>query len=122
MALNKLTPTLYTLDLEATINFYLDILGFVCLSYQPDWGWANLQIDDINLMISKPNDHIVFDKPFFTGSFYFTTDDVDSIWNRINKHVQICYPIEEFYYGMREFGVYDNNGYLLQFGQPIAGN
>ena len=22
-------------------------------------------------------------------------------------------------YGMREFGIYDNNGYLLQFGSPL---
>lgn len=32
---------------------------------------------------------------------------------------RVCYAIENFGYGMREFGVYDNNGYLLQFGQPL---
>ncbi len=26
---------------------------------------------------------------------------------------------KNFSYGMREIGVYDNNGYLLQFGQEI---
>ena len=31
-----------------------------------------------------------------------------------------CYPIEDFHYGMREFAIFDNNGYLLQFGQPLA--
>ena len=29
----------------------------------------------------------------------------------------VVYPMETFGYGMREFAVYDNNGYLLQFGQ-----
>lgn len=30
------------------------------------------------------------------------------------------YPVEDFGYGMREFAIYDNNGYLLQFGQEIS--
>jgi hypothetical protein len=28
--------------------------------------------------------------------------------------------MEDFHYGMREFAIFDNNGYLLQFGQPLA--
>jgi len=32
----------------------------------------------------------------------------------------IVYPIENFYYGMREFAIRDNNGYILQFGQEIT--
>jgi hypothetical protein len=31
-----------------------------------------------------------------------------------------CYPIEDFEYGRREFAIFDNNGYLLQFGQEIG--
>lgn len=37
-----------------------------------------------------------------------------------NAHARVCYPIEDFHYGMREFAIFDNNGYLLQFGQPVA--
>ena len=43
--------------------------------------------------------------------------DVDALWERLKDVVRVCYPIEDFEYGMREFGIYDNNGYLLQFGQ-----
>ena len=71
-------------------------------------------------MISKPNDHIPFDKPNFTGSFYFNTDGIDEIWNKLKDKTKICYPIENFEYGMRGFAIYDNNGYLLQFGQDIV--
>jgi hypothetical protein len=28
--------------------------------------------------------------------------------------------IETIDYGMREFAIHDNNGYVLQFGQPVA--
>jgi hypothetical protein len=27
--------------------------------------------------------------------------------------------MEDFAYGMREFAIYDNNGYMLQFGAPV---
>jgi len=55
-----------------------------------------------------------------TGSFYFTTDDVDALWQELKDKARVCYDIENFEWGMREFAVYDNNGYLLQFGQEIA--
>lgn len=120
MKLNKLTPMIYTANLQGTVDFYQKILGFTCLANEPDWGWARVQLDNADLMISKPNEHISFDKPTFTGSFYFNTDNVDSLWNSVKDKLTICYPIDNFDYGMREFAVYDNNGYLLQFGQDIV--
>ncbi|TGL41496.1 VOC family protein [Leptospira perdikensis] len=117
--LNQLIPMIYTTDLQGTVDFYVKSLGFVCLTNKKDLGWAKVQLDNAGLMISKPNDHIPFEKPTFTGSFYFHTDNVDNIWNRVKDKLKVCYPIENFEYGMREFAVYDNNGYLLQFGQTI---
>jgi hypothetical protein len=71
-------------------------------------------------MISLPNQHEPFDKPQFTGSFYFHPDDVDVFWERSEGgKVPIVYPIENFSYGMRESAIRDNSGYILQFGRPI---
>lgn len=47
-------------------------------------------------------------------------DDVEDAWQRLKDAAHVCYPIDDFDWGMREFGIYDNNGYLLQFGQEIA--
>ena len=71
MKINKLTPMIYTADLQGTVDFYMQIFGFTCLANEPDYGWARVQLDNADLMISKPNDHIPFDKSTFTGSFYF---------------------------------------------------
>ena len=46
--------------------------------------------------------------------------DVDALWDAVRDHARICYTPETFAYGMREFAVYDNNGFLLQFGQAVA--
>ena len=120
MSVQQLTPMLYTKEMQATVDFYTNVLGFTCKNYQPGDGWASLQLDNVEIMLALPNDHMPFDKPTFTGSFYFRTDNVDGLWQKLKDMTRVCYEIENFEYGMREFAVYDNNGYLLQFGQEIA--
>ena len=61
-----------------------------------------------------------FDSPTFTGSLYFNVDDAASLWVSLKDVVKVGYPMEDFHYGMREFAIYDNNGYLLQFGTPLG--
>lgn len=117
MKINKLTPMLYTNDIEGTIDFYEQILGFKCKGL--DEGWALLSTGDVEIMFSLPNKHIPFDKPVFTGSFYFYTKNIDQLWEELRDKTKIAYPIENFEYGMREFAIIDNNGYLLQFGEEI---
>ncbi len=67
-------------------------------------------------MFAKPNAHTNYDKISFTGSFYFEVDDVETIWNQLKNKVEIAYNLETFEWGMKEFAIKDNNGYILQFG------
>ena len=116
----SLQPMLRTKNLTATLDFYLQRLGFTCESRSDEQGWAALRRDSVRLMVAAPNQHLPFDAAAFTGSFYFHVDDAATLWNAVKKHAEICYPMEDFPYGMREFGIYDNNGYLLQFGSPLG--
>jgi uncharacterized glyoxalase superfamily protein PhnB len=117
MKISALTPMLWTIQLKETIEFYTHFLGFTCIEYNEDWGWAAISKDDVGLMIARPNAITNFIKPFFTGSFYFNVEDVDELWQALKDKVQICYNLDDFEYGMRDFAIYDNNGYILQFGQ-----
>jgi len=121
MPINELTPMMYVADVQSTIDFYVKTLEFNCDNYSAEWGWAQLSKDKVRIMLSKPNAHIPFEKSNFTGSFYFNTDDVDKWWNLVKDKANISYPIEDFEYGMREFAIYDCNGYILQFGQELWG-
>ena len=114
-------PMLWTPDLKGSVDFYTTVLGFECCALVEDWGWASVRRDNVSIMFALPNAHEPFEKPVFTGSIYINTDDVDKLWQDLKDKVKVCYPIENFDYGMREFAIYDNNGYLLQFGQDIAG-
>lgn len=118
MKLENLIPMLWVNNLDDTIRFYVDLLGFDCTNRLE--GWASLKKDAVELMISLPNEHEAFERLQFTGSFYFHPDDVDAIWNQVKDKASVVYPIENFPYGMREFAIRDNTGYILQFGQSIG--
>ncbi|MDN5200741.1 VOC family protein [Fulvivirgaceae bacterium BMA10] len=122
MKLTALTPMFLTNELEETIDFYVNIIGFKCEAFEKEWGWAMLSMDNVNIMIAKPLKNEVFEAPKFTGSIYLFPDNVDEAWEMLKNKAKVSYPIENFDYGMREFAIYDNNGYLLQFGQEIEEN
>jgi uncharacterized glyoxalase superfamily protein PhnB len=113
-------PMIWTEQLQETIEFYCNVLGFICGEYNKEWGWASLYKDNCELMIAQPNAHVAFDKPTFTGTFYIKTDDVESLWNQLKNNTKIVYELETFDWGMKEFAIYDNNGYMIQFGQDIT--
>ena len=119
MTVQAIAPMLRTPDLRGTIAFYTDVLGFSCESVSDDWGWAALRSGKAEIMLSGLNAQEGDTATAFTGSLYFRTDDVDDLWRRLKDRARVCYPIADFEYGMREFAIYDNNGYLLQFGQEI---
>ena len=96
MKLENLRPVLAVTNIEDTIRFYRDVLGFECVN-QMD-GWAALSKDGVEVMISLPNEHEPFDKPTLTGSIYFNTSDVDALWEQIKDKARIVYPIENFFY------------------------
>jgi uncharacterized glyoxalase superfamily protein PhnB len=120
MKLTSLRPIFWTEDVQKTIEFYTSVLGFSTDEVDSDRGWASLSKDGVELMLAKPNDHTPYDKIGFTGSFYFKTDDVDAAWAELKDKARVCYDIENFEWGMREFAIYDNNGYMLQFGQETV--
>ena len=119
MKLKGLRPMIWSMEIKETIDFYTQNLGFTCGEYNEEWGWAAFHKDDVEIMVARPNEHMPFEKPIFTGSIYINTDNVDALWDTLKNKVNICYPIENFEYGMRDFAIYDNNGYILQFGQDI---
>lgn len=114
--LTALIPMLETLDLEETIAFYTDVLGFSCTGYE-EKTWASLERDQVAIMFARPNEGNGVKEPVLSGSLYFYPDNLEEIWEFVKEKAIICYPLEAFDSGIREFAIYDNNGYLLQFGQ-----
>lgn len=118
MKILDVTPILTVEAMEPAIAFYRDSLGFKCVASTD--AWACMSYDGVEVMLSLPNAHLLFERPVMTGSLYFNTDNADGWWERLKDKCTVEYPIEDFVYGMREFAVRENSGYLLQFGQRIG--
>ncbi|MBB4805406.1 catechol 2,3-dioxygenase-like lactoylglutathione lyase family enzyme [Chryseobacterium defluvii] len=127
--LKTLSPILWTKDLEKTIAFYVNILGFRSQSNFPNF--ASLSRDDIKIMIivpiAGPDDcenaddrESFFPKPLMTGSIYIFSQNVDALWEDIRDKVTIQSSIADREYLMRDFSILDNNGYELVFGHHIS--
>ena len=117
MAITGIAPMLTVPKIEESVRFYVDVLGFDLLNQME--GWAAVGSGGFEVMFALPNEHIPFDKAHFTGSIYFNVDDVDARWEKLKGKTSVAYEPETFPYGMREFAILDNNGYMLQFGQRI---
>lgn len=116
--LQALVPMLRVPDVPASVVWYRDVLGFLSCTDGRE-GWALLSRDGIELMLSAFNTHEGDVTSSFTGSLYLRCDDIDDWWHRLKDNARVCYPIEDFHYGMREFAIFDGNGFLIQFGQPL---
>jgi uncharacterized glyoxalase superfamily protein PhnB len=121
MKYNKLRPLLWTENMNESVDFYTNVLGFTCNEKNDDWGWASLSKDEVDIMLCKPNEHIPFNGCTFTGSLYIDTTGVNELWDAVKSKAKVCYELETFEWGMSEFAVYDNNGYIIQFGEELNG-
>jgi uncharacterized glyoxalase superfamily protein PhnB len=119
MQLQAITPMLWVDDVRATIDYYVSVLGFDEANFSEDPPWGVVEKHKVRIMFSRPNEHISYNGPQFTGTLYLRTDDADAWWGFLKDRANIFYPIRDFEYGMREFAIKDCNGYIMQFGQDI---
>ena len=117
MTLKTLAPILTTDNLERSVRFYVDVLGFTCGMQTA--SYANLQRDGVRIMLGAPNAHVEWQGPRFTGQLYIgldTPDAVDALWANVKDRAKVIYPLQNFDYGAHEFGICDDSGYGLAFG------
>jgi uncharacterized glyoxalase superfamily protein PhnB len=121
MKVTHLFPMLATENLAQTIEFYTQNLGFECQGKYPEENpcWASLCQGNVEIAFNLSNAYTAFEKPLLTGSIYLNVENIDELWEKLKDTVEIVYPIENFDYGMREFGIRDCNGYVLNLGQNI---
>lgn len=129
MKLQRISPILWTKNLDETISFYESVLGFKSQSRFPNFAY--LSNGDVAMMFVVPQDdpddckdpnnkEEFFLKPALTGSIYIYIDRVDGLWNLVKNHARVKSTLEDREYGMRDFSILDNNGYEIVFGEDIT--
>jgi uncharacterized glyoxalase superfamily protein PhnB len=120
MAVQGVSIALSTEDVARSVRFYVEQLGFTCTLQMG--GFARVRLGAADIILAQPNAHLPWQGPHFTGSIYLSVDNVDELWESLKVRTRIVYPIETMGYGVREFGLLDDNGYQLSFAQHVAAN
>ena len=127
MTFKAVRPMLLADDLQATMAFYVDVLGFQVLGTMEDPPeWCALGRDDIELMFVwyPPHDHAPGEEhdhpgPSLTGVLYVDVENIDALFASVSSKTERFEPLVDQPYGMREFDVIDPNGYRLRFGMRV---
>lgn len=126
MKLNSLTPNLMVEDVNKTVDWYAETLGFELGMSVPESGefdWAMIKHGEVTLMFqsrtSLAGDIEAFrDLPVgASGNFYIQVDDVKSLYDKIRESVEIVSDLKKTFYGSEEVSFKDLNGYILTFAQ-----
>lgn len=128
--LQKITPNLMVEDVERTVDFYKNVLGFYIVSAYPDTGkmdFAIVSLDSVDIMFQRKDNMIEelgqFQNTQIGGSFTIHIDvrDIIMIYEKAVLNARIVQELHQTAYGTKEFSIRDNNGYIITFSEPLRG-
>lgn len=130
MKLTGITPNLVTDDVERSVAFYCDVLGFRVTTRVPDEGkmvFAMLERDGINVFVNATaavKDDMP-DAPLTPGrsgvAMFVIVEGVAAFWDAIRERATVIMPLKDQWYGMTEFAIVDPDGYVITFAERRAG-
>ena len=131
---HALTPELYCTDINISLPFYTDVLGFQIEYQRPEDGFAMLERNGVRFML----DQIGIDRTWIPApleyplgrgvNFQIKTDHVDDLYQTVQASGAVIFlPMEEKWYraddvylGSKQFIVQDPDGYLLRFAENLG--
>ena len=134
MKLQDVTPNLIVADIDRSTAFYRDVLGFSLVTTVPDaapFVFVWLQRDNVHVFLNA-RAGAAEDLPDFaarpiggTNSLYMLVeadsvdDGIDALFREVEGRARVVMPLKTQFYGLREFGIEDPDGYLVLFAQRI---
>jgi catechol 2,3-dioxygenase-like lactoylglutathione lyase family enzyme len=119
IAFRDVTPFLKTKDLAQTIEFYVDLLGFVVDSQWPADNPTNCILDNGQVHLAFGTDpQNWYAAPGLSGQLWIDVDNVLALHASLVGKVPVEWGPEVYSYGRREFAIKDCNGYFLTFSAP----
>jgi len=134
-----LTPNLMTENVNHSVDFYCDQLGFSFVvgvafdsetpvtekSSQTNLQWAMVQRESASVMF-QARDSFAREYPSMqqasigaSATLYLEVDELDALLARLAAGVEVVLPDHTTFYGMREQWIRDNNEYILVLAQRL---
>ena len=132
MKLTDVTPNLIVSDLDRSIAFYRDVLGFSVKLTVPDAApflFAWMERDEVKVFLNAIAG-VEHDLPALakrpvggTATLFITLEaesrgaGVDALFASVQGRAKVAMPLKDQFYGTREFGIEDPDGYIIFFAQ-----
>jgi lactoylglutathione lyase len=122
----KLTPNLVVSNVERSVAFYCDTLGFTLTQKVPDQSplvFATVQSGDVEIFLNAPEPAIA-EYPAFksrpiggTLTLFMEVEGIKSLHEALAGRVTVVMPLERKWYGVTEFAIVDPDGYVITFAE-----
>jgi predicted enzyme related to lactoylglutathione lyase len=118
------SPVLLAADIERSVEYYRDRLGFACEVYgdPPDFIVATRDGVTILMALCEEPDRIVPNWRIVphVWNVFIRVDDVEAMYEEVQRRgAPIDYSLYDAPSGFREFGVQDPDGHDIAFAEPI---
>lgn len=139
MNIHKISPNFEVSDIQKTVAFYVDHLGFkliMAVAESQDgidtrfmdnkaYVYALVQRDQIEFMFQRSDtfkNDVIFSKGLNIGasvSFYMEIEGIEAFYLVLkSKNLELT-ELKTAWYGMQEFYLKDPNGYILGFAEAV---
>lgn len=124
--ITKLTPNLIVSNVEQSVAFYRDVLGFTVSMTVPDappFVFAGVTSGPTEVFFNAP-EAVYEEYPGFknlpiggTLTLFFEVTEIEATYAALAPKVRIAMPLEKKWYGMTEFAFLDPDGYMITYAQ-----
>jgi uncharacterized glyoxalase superfamily protein PhnB len=128
MIFTDVTPNLVVSNLDRSLTFYRDVLGFSVVTTVPDqppYAFAWMQRDTVNVFLNTEASAQLTTSSG-TNTLFITLEatdrasGVDALFASVGDRAPVLMPLTDQFYGMREFTIKDPDGYIVTFAQRIS--
>jgi uncharacterized glyoxalase superfamily protein PhnB len=129
MKLQKLTPNLVVRNVEASMDFYCRVLGFQRGQTVPEQapyvfgivtsGAVEIFFNDQKAVAAE---HPALGNRPIGGALtlYIEVQGIEDLFKAVQQHgTKIMMPMKDQFYGMREFGMEDPEGWEITFAERV---
>jgi catechol 2,3-dioxygenase-like lactoylglutathione lyase family enzyme len=130
---SKLTPNLLVDDVERSLRFYEDVLGFTrgfTVPPERPFVFGSVVSGSIEIFFNE-KDTAAKEYPGFagkplgiTGTMFIELEGqggIEGLHDRLKALVPIVMSLVTQWYGVKEFAIADPDGYVITFAERVAG-
>lgn len=124
--LKSLTPNLVVSNVERSVAFYRDTLGFdvnTTVPEQAPYVFALMKSGSVQIFLNAPEpaaaEYPAFkDRPIGgTLTLFIEVEGVRQLHQTLEGRVTVVMPLEKKWYGLTEFACVDPDGYVITFAE-----